>query len=163
MNPFEYAMQMETDGRKYYEEQAAAISDNALQRIFTELAHDEMRHYEVFKAMSHGDKADMGAFKTNILTTTRNIFQELKDKGESMAEYSSDAREAWAKALGIEDKSEKFYREQAQKSESDEMKNTWNTIADEEHKHWVAIHNVIEFLDRPREYLEDAEWSQLGE
>jgi len=34
-------------------------------------------------------------------------------------------------------------------------------IADEEHTHWALIENVLQFLDRPKQWLENAEWNNL--
>ena len=164
MNAFEYAMQMEIDGRKFYQEQSAAMEDSALKKIYDELADDEQRHYEIFKALSKGKSGDVGgAFKTTILETTKNVFQQIKAEGGDIAEFPDGVKKAWEKAREIEDKSEKFYREQAKKADSQEAKDLWNKIAHEEHKHWVALDHVIQFLNRPHHWLENAEWSHMGE
>ncbi|MEE9443331.1 MAG: ferritin family protein [candidate division Zixibacteria bacterium] len=162
MNAFEYAKNMELDGKKYYEEHADRMTEPVLKRIFEELAHDEDRHYRIFIAMARGEFGDVEAgFKTAILETTKNVFQKLKDEEKDIDAFSAEVRDAWVKACNIEEQSEKFYKEQSEKAESDEQKDIWNRIAAEEHKHWVAINNVINFLDRPKQWLEDAEWSNL--
>ncbi len=162
MNAFEYAMQMEQDGRAYYEEQAAKMNNPAMKQIFEELAMDEKSHYETFRAMKEGKKtAYEAAFKTKILTTTKNVFQKMRDEGKEIAEFAEGIRNVWLKALEIEDKSEKFYREQAEKAPDEEQKKIWGRISDEEHKHWVAINNVVKFINRPNQWLEDAEWHNI--
>lgn len=162
IDAFEYAMKMETDGKMYYQGQAAVMPEPALKNIFLELANDEERHYNIFRAMKEGKKGDFAeAFKTTILASTKNVFQKLKAENRSIDDFPSVVKEAWVKAREIEAQAEKFYREQATKSDSVEQKRIWNMIADEEHKHWVAMDNVIHFLDRPNQWLEDAEWSNL--
>jgi len=162
IDAFEYAMKMEADGKMFYQEQAAVMPEPALKNIFLELANDEERHYNIFKAMKEGKKGDFAeAFQTKILASTKNIFQQLKAENRNIDDFPSAVREAWVKAREIEAKSEKFYREQAEKAGSGDQTKTWNMIADEEHKHWVAMDNVIRFLDRPNQWLEDAEWSNL--
>ena len=162
IDAFEYAMKMEVDGKNFYEEQAALMPEPALKNIFKELANDEERHYNIFKAMKDGKKGDFAeAFKTNILASTKNVFQKLAAEGRDIKAFPAGVKEAWVKAREIEDKAEKFYREQANKVETDEQKKVWNLIADEEHKHWVAMDNVVRFIDRPNQWLEDAEWSNL--
>lgn len=159
---FEYAMKMEVDGKKYYEEQAELMPEPALKRIFEELANDEERHYNIFRAMREGKKGDFASqFKTNILASTKNVFQKLKSEGRDINDFPSGVKEAWVKAREIEEKAENFYREQAGKAELEEQKTVWNIIADEEHKHWVTMDNVVRFIDRPNQWLEDAEWSNL--
>ncbi len=63
--------------------------------------------------------------------------------------------------METEKKAESFYREKADEVEDENNKRILNKIADEEHNHWVAIENVIHFLDKPARWLEDAEWSDL--
>jgi len=160
MNAFEYAMQMEIDGKKFYEEQAAALGDSVLKKIYEELAGDEQRHYETFKALHEGADADISAnFQSNVLDTAKNIFQDLKTGKQNLSEFPTGVKEAWEKARAIEDKAEKFYREQAGKAGDEAEKAMWLKIAGEEHKHWVALDNVIQFIDHPNQYIEDAEWA----
>jgi rubrerythrin len=133
-----------------------------MKQIFDELAMDEQRHYDTFKAMRDGKKTDVeAAFRTNILATTKNVFQKMRDEGKEIAEFAEGVKDAWQKALEIEDKSEKFYRKQADQTSDDEQKQIWNRIGDEEHKHWVAINNVVKFINRPNQWLEDAEWHNM--
>ncbi len=162
MNAFEFAMKMEQDGKRYYEEHAAATADPGLKKIFAELADDERRHYELFQAMAAGENPDYEAvLKTSILKTTRNVFEKLSASKKEIGAFPAGFREAWVKAREIEAQSETFYREQAKKNEQSPQKKIWTRIADEEHKHWVTIDSVIGFLDRPKQWLEDAEWSNL--
>jgi len=164
MNAFEYAMRMEQDGKTYYKEQSAKMNNPAMKQIFDELAMDEQRHYDTFKAMTEGKKTDYeAAFRTKILTTAKNVFQKMRDEGKEIAEFAEGVKEAWETALAIEDKSEKFYREQAKQASDDDQKKIWSRIGDEEHKHWVAINNVVRFINRPNQWLEDAEWHNMEE
>ena len=54
MNVFDFAMQMEIDGKAHYEKLAAGTSIAGLQNIFLMLAADEQKHYEVVQAMKVG-------------------------------------------------------------------------------------------------------------
>ncbi|MEZ5360518.1 MAG: ferritin family protein [Candidatus Zixiibacteriota bacterium] len=162
MNPYEYAMNMEKEGRDFYLEQAGQMTDPTLKKIYEELAADEQRHYAIFKALLDGEKADLkAAFKTDILKTTKNVFQQLKDSNSEILEYPKSVRDAWVKARDIEDNAEEFYRNQAEKTKDKDEKETWLMIAEEERKHYIAMDNVVNFIDRPHQWLEDAEWSNI--
>jgi rubrerythrin len=164
MNPFEYAMKMEVDGKKFYEQQAAKMADTALRKIYEELAKDEDKHYRIFKALKDGEDVDYAAaFKTDVVETAGNIFQQLKDENKEISDFPADVKEAWEKARDIEDDAEKFYREQSAKAESEELKAMWLQIANEEHKHWVVLDSVVQFISRPQQWLENAEWTQHSE
>jgi rubrerythrin len=75
--------------------------------------------------------------------------------------FESDMQKVWEMALDVEKKSESFYREKSNEVEDAGHKVIFNKIADEEHRHWVTIENVIQFLRRPKAWLEDAEWNNL--
>jgi rubrerythrin len=161
MNIFEYAMQMELDGKAFYEENAARIGNPELKKILEELAADEQKHYNIFKAMRDGKSVQYAeSDNTTILASVKNVFETLKAENQDFS-FPPDARNIWIEAREIEKKSETFYREKAGEVDSDEKKHLLNKIADEEHKHWVTLENVIQFLDRPKTWLEDAEWHHL--
>jgi rubrerythrin len=163
MNVFDFCMQMETDGRTYYLDHAGKTNLPALKNILLNLADDELKHYNLFKALRDGVRAEYKeAEQTEILSNTRNVFQKLRDE-DADHQFAKDAHTAWEKARDVEEQSEEFYRAEALKCSDPNQKKILNAIADEEHKHWVALQHVIEFLDRPKAWLEDAEWGGLEE
>ena len=163
MNIFEYAMKMETDGRQYYLDQAAKTKIPALKKVLEELADDELKHYNIFKMLRDGHSAEYKeAQKTHILATVKNVFENLRDS-KSKQVFTGESIEYWRKAQEIEKEAEAFYRQKAAEVQLSEQKHILNKIADEEHKHWVTMQNVVQFLNRPKEWLEDAEWSHLEE
>jgi len=161
MNVFEYAMKMENDGREYYLKHAERQQNPALKRILLELADDELKHYNIFQAMRDGSPAEYKeSAQTHILKTVRNVFEELK-AAEKDFSFPDDAKKIWEHAREIEKKAEDFYREKASETADEKEKEILVRIADEEHKHWVTMEQVIHFLDRPGHWLEDAEWTNL--
>lgn len=161
MNVFEYAMKMETDGRDYYLEHAESQTSPAFKKILLELADDELKHYNIFKAMRDGKAVEYKeAEKTTIISSIKNVFEQLKNDNAEFS-FPADAKEIWEHAREVEKQAEAFYRSKAEELDDDGQKQILNRIADEEHKHWVTMENVIQFLDRPNNWLEDAEWSNL--
>ncbi|MCX6835683.1 MAG: ferritin family protein [candidate division Zixibacteria bacterium] len=163
MNAFEHAMKMEQDGRAFYLEHAGKTDNPALRRVLAELADDELKHYNIFKAMHDLEKAEYReSEKTTIVRTVKNVFEEMRSQNRNYA-FAADARRIWDTAREVEKKSETFYREKAREMTDDNQKKIWNRIADEEQRHWHTIEQVIQFLDRPRQWLADAEWNSLEE
>ncbi|MCB2231218.1 ferritin family protein [bacterium] len=163
MNIFDFAMKMEQDGRAFYLEHAEKVDHPQLKKILHELADDEAKHYAIFKALRDGQSASYEeAGKTTILNTVKNVFEEMKSGNEELS-FPANAREIWAEAQEVEKKSEDFYRQKAEEVSDENQKHILVKIADEERKHWVTMQNVIQFLDRPKTWLEDAEWSNLEE
>jgi len=160
---FDFAMKMEEDGRDYYEEMASKTKIPALKKILTGLADDERRHYKIFKGLKekHADEvSELSKESTKIVSTAKNVFEEIKDQ-DIEVDSQADAVEVWDHARDIEKKSEDFYREKADEVPEGEAKKLLLKIADEEHKHWALIESVMRFLNRPKTWLEDAEWSNL--
>jgi rubrerythrin len=163
MNIFEYAMKMEEDGRAFYLEHAEKTDSPQLKKILQQLADDESKHYAIFKALRDGQPAEYkDSEQTRILGTVKNVFEELKASNEEL-DFNEDAKTAWKEAQEIEKKSEDFYREKAGEVSDENQKRILNRIADEERRHWITMENVLQFLDRPTTWLEDAEWSNLEE
>jgi rubrerythrin len=163
MNVFEFAMKMETDGRQFYLDHAEKASTPELKRILLELADDELKHYNLFKSMRDGQVAEYKeAQRTTILTTVKNVFEKMRSASKDYT-FPSDAKKTWEEAREVEKKAEAFYRDKVKEVSSANEKNVLTKIADEEHRHWVTMEQVIQFLDRPKNFLADAEWSNLDE
>lgn len=162
MNVFEFAMKMEKDGEAYYRKMAANAENGVIKNVLNDLAEDEVKHYNIFKKFSEGDLsgAKMMKDQTKVLKGAKNVFQKLATSKKPPV-FSGEVVKAWRKAQEIEKKSEDFYREKAKSESGAEIKKTLSLIADEEHKHWALIDNVIHFLERPKQWLEDAEWNNL--
>ncbi len=160
---FEFAMQMEVDGKAYYEDMASKTKIPALKKILVGLAEDEQRHYQIFKNLRDNlseDVSKLSEKSSTIMGTAKNVFQEIS--GQTIeVDTAADAIEVWKQAQDIEKKSEDFYREKVNEVPDKTAKDLLRKIADEEHKHWALIEAVMQFLHRPDRWLEDAEWNHL--
>lgn len=161
MNVFEYAMQMELDGKAYYEEAAKKVDSPELKKILMEIAGDEQKHYILFKSMKDGKDVEyVESEATSILKSVKNIFVTLKEENKDYS-FPKDAKKVWEHARDVEKKAEAFYRDEAEKLDNEKNATILHKIADEEHRHWVTMENVINFIDKPNQWLEDGEWADL--
>lgn len=159
MDIFEYAMQMEKDGEEFYRTIADNTTDKALKAIVTMLADDEVKHFQTISQMKAGS-VEMA--ETRILNNAKNIFAEIKDSEQSFNE-SSDQIDLYKQAREIEEKSQNFYAEKAAESANQNHRQILNLMADEEQKHFNLLSTIIDFLSRPKQWLENAEWNHLEE
>ncbi len=67
----------------------------------------------------------------------------------------------YKKAKEIEVDSYKFYTDKAEEAETPEVEKVFNRLAKEEKKHERIIDNIIEMVNRPNTWLEDAEWNHM--
>jgi rubrerythrin len=157
MDIFEYAMQMEKDGEKFYRELAAKATSKGLTSILEMLADEEVKHYQTVSQMQAGS-ATMAESK--ILDDVRNVFSEMEAPAEEF-DLSGGQIEMYRKAQDIEEQSRKFYADKADETGDDQFVELFTRLAEEEKRHYVLLGNIIEFVSRPSQWLEDAEWSHL--
>ena len=159
MDIFEYAMQMEKDGETYYRDLADKASNKGLKAVLTMMADDEVKHYNTISQM----KAVVAAMPdTKVLEGAKNIFASMKESGGEFEE-STDQIDFYKKAQKLEEKSRQFYSDKAKEADSDENKQLLTRMANEEQKHYNLLGSIIEFVSRPQQWLEDAEWNHLDE
>ena len=53
------------------------------------------------------------------------------------------------------------YAEKAEEADNKESAELLTRMAEEERRHYLLLGNIIEFVSRPSQWLEDAEWNHL--
>ena len=161
MNIFEFAMQMEKDGEEFYREIANKSNNAGLQKIFNTLADEEVAHYNTFKKLSQNASTEV--HQTTIADKVNNIFIELKAAGGLDISAETPQTEAYEKALEAEKASYTFYEEKAAETDDPKEKDILLSLAREERYHYRVLENIIEFVSRPQQWLENAEYANLAE
>jgi len=161
MDVFDYAMQVEADGKAYYEKLAGQTSVPGLKTIFTGLAEDEQKHYEIFQQLKmRGGTPTMQ--DSTILAQSKNVFAKLPREFTSLSGLEGTLA-AYQQAMKVEADSFRFYESAASKEENPATKELLLKIAEEEHKHFTVLENVYQFVKAPSEYLAWGEFSNLDE
>jgi rubrerythrin len=164
MNIYEFAMKMEQDGEAFYREMADQTSAEGVQRILNMLADDEVKHYHVVKQMR--DQAIAPQMEdTAVLSQARNVFEQMQgqtfDAGQLVR--GGPQLEVYREAQEIERKSRDFYQEKADEVSSATHRELMLRIAQEENRHYFLLDHMIEFVNRPQTWIEDAEFNHLEE
>jgi rubrerythrin len=158
MDIYEFAMQMEQDGEAFYRDLAAKSGNTGVTRILNMLADDELKHYGIVKQMSEQSSPQMA--ETTVLSDAKNIFAQMSGTEFSLEGLQVDL---YLKAQDIERQSQEFYEENADQVTDSVRRAILLKIADEEKRHYFLLDSVIEFVDRPRTWLEDAEFTHLDD
>lgn len=156
-NIFEYAMQMEKDGEDYYRQLVKQASNDGMKTILTMLADEEVNHYDALKKIQ-SQKTQIA--ESGILTDAKNVFAQIKESGESF-DFDINQADLYKKARDIEKKSQDFYAEKANEVTEEYQKELFLKLADEEKKHYVLLDNIIDFVSKPEQWLENAEFFHL--
>jgi rubrerythrin len=160
MNPYDYAMQMEKDGESYYRDAAARTISKGLRNILTMLADEEVKHYSIFKQMK--EQTPVTVKDTTILGDVKNIFVAMRETGD-VEEITVSQIELYKQAQEIEKKTKDFYLERVGKAGDAREEDIFLRIAKEEDRHYFILEQIIEFVSRPNQWLENAEWYHLEE
>jgi rubrerythrin len=159
MNIYAFAKEMERNREAFYREMASQTAAPGVQRILTMLADDEAKHYEIVRQLE--DQATVPEMApTDILAGAQSIFAQMQ--GQSL-ELEGLQVEIYRQAQELERKSQDFYRDRAGESENAAHKALFEKLADEEQRHYFLLDHMIEFVDRPRTWIEDAEFNHLQE
>ena len=161
MNVFDFAMKMEEDGKAYYEKLASQSSLPGLKTIFTRLAEDEQKHYEIFQELKTSESVP-AMQDTTIIAEAKNVFEELSKAEEALKGLKGDL-EAYQHAMKIESDSFRFYENAASEEKNPVTKKLLTRIAGEEHKHFNVLENIFHFVNAPNQYLAWGEFSNLDE
>lgn len=145
MDIHEFAMQMELDGKKYYQDLMNSAEDKGLKRIFEMLAHDEEEHHKIINEMRNIEERSI---RSETLKNANNIFAKMLCSDEKF-NLTTGAIEAYKHAISLEDKSIELYEQQYSKTENEEEKKVFRKLVDEEKKHKLVIENILNFVSEP--------------
>ena len=164
MNIYQFAMQMEKDGEGYYRQLAESSGQAGLRKIFTMLADEEVKHYNVVDRLSRKQEAPQSA-ETAILENVKNVFAAMRDEKQPLLIDTTEATQAYLKACDIEQASVTFYLEKADLVGGEKERQIFLRLSEEEKKHLLIMENIVEFVSRPEpgNWLENAEWHHLDE
>jgi rubrerythrin len=158
MNIFEFAIEKENLAEQFYRELAQRAPHKGLISILTMLADEEHAHVEVVTKMKEGVPAEVA--DTILLTNAKTIFAKMRQSKDKM-KFGDSQIDLYKKAQDIEKDSRSFYRQKAQEVDNPSHKAIFNTLAEEENKHYFLLENIIEFVSRPQNWLENAEFHHL--
>ena len=159
MNIFEYAMEFEKDSENYYRDLAKNTKESGLKKILLMLADEEDKHYKKVEELSKNVKTDLQ--DSQILMNAVNIFTEIK-KNKLKVDVKTSQVELYRKAQGFERDSEKFYKDKANETDDEELKNILLHLAKQEERHFILLENIIQFISRPDQWIENAEFNQMS-
>lgn len=155
MNVYEYAMKVEKEGEAYYREMATNANNPGLKRIFTMLADEEVKHYNVFKNMMK--KEDIDLEKLNLITDTKTIFATLNEEKNNV-NFDIEQIQFYKDAIAREENSHNFYAEKAAELEDEKERKIFLQIAEEEVKHKRVLEEIVIFLEEPADWVASAEF-----
>lgn len=160
MDIFEMAKKMEKEGEKHYRDLAEQTENEGLKSILTLLANDEVKHYLTFQKMESQLEDDLT--ETMILQDAQEIFESMK-KQRTQFNDRIEQEDMYKYAVEHEKKSAASYLKLLEQTKDPKQKIILAKIIAEEKKHAFLLETIIDFIQRPKIWLEDAEFTKLEE
>ena len=165
LEAIKFAIQMEIDGKEYYQK-ASRQSDNKVGRdLFEWLAAEEDKHRRIFGGIYNAirkqnawPEVSIQHHKGAILDT---VFSKEMQVAAPIAKATSTELDSIAKAMEMENKTREFYNNQAQKAAYNAEKKLYSTLAAEEEGHYLTLVDYREYLIDPAGYFRKAEHHSL--
>ncbi len=158
MDIFKFALEMETTAKDHYRLLAHEAPNKGLAIVFTMLADEEVKHYWVISQMQ--TKSPVELAHPTIVADAKEVFSRMARGKEKFGPDTSQI-DLYRKAQDVERKSRIFYAEQCRQATGEHQKKILGQLADEEDKHYALLESIIEFVSRPQQWLENAEWHHL--
>jgi len=158
MDIFEFALEKEQLAHETYKKLAQAAPSDSIRGILNLLAHEELKHVDMVRALQQNQSVDIPA--TQLLGEAKKVFEKISTAGETFDFNISDT-DLYKKARQIELDARDYYKARAAQTDNEELTGILNRLAAEEQKHYVLVDNLCQFIERPQSYLEDAEFNHL--
>jgi rubrerythrin len=153
MDIFAIAIKMEQEGAAFYHDLADQAQAEGLKTIFSMLSEDEKKHERTFAELKRNSVPVMVPSKAK--DSARSIFKQFKK--EDLGKETEQLK-LYGQALEVETKSIEFYSAQMEHLKTADTKEAVQKIIEEEKSHYEMISELIKLVNRPNEWVENAEF-----
>lgn len=160
MDDIRLVIEMEEDAARRYRTLSEKAVNPGLKSVMMLLAEEEARHCEHYKSLAEGGGTKLD--DSRLISAVTEVFLTMKERGDTAGTGLSEVV-LYKEALEAEKKHYEFYRKKAYRAGSDAERQMFLAISEEERQHALVLENVIEFVSRPDEWLENAEWCHIEE
>lgn len=150
----EQALHLETMAEANYREAARATSDAGAAKILDLLADEEAEHANVLRGMR--DPSTL--HDHDLLKHAKTWVQGAIEGGRSSISSDAGLLDVLRRAMDIERRTETFYRSQSDTTDDEKAAALFVQLADIEKRHFAFVSSLIEYFNRPNEWIEDAEF-----
>ena len=161
----QYAIQMEIDGKEYYQKASQESGNRLGKELFQWLAAEEDKHRqrfeEIYRAIKNKEawpESDVQPGRGERLGT---LFSKAVETADSDVKDVPAELHAIDKAMDMENKTHSFYKLQGEKAAYGTEKKFYESLAAEERGHYLALVDYREYLIDPAGWFRKAEHHSL--
>jgi rubrerythrin len=167
LNALEIALNNEMNEHKFYLTNAERTATPVGRAMFTQIAGEELEHYERLKQLSESWKKDKKWPDTIPLkvknTDVKAVFLKAAKTTDGKPDVAGnqDDLQAVRRAIEFEAKGAAFYARLRDQSTDPKEKAFFGLLADIEHEHFASLKDTEEFFIHPGAWLQNAERTGL--
>ena len=160
-----FALKFEKEGKEYFQK-AAAITNNTFgKKVFQALAREEDLHMKKIQEMYKKLEKE-GKWKERVTVVgnpdqVQTVFNEAMEKIDKDIKANTDDLAALKKAMELEGRGEKLYKDLSEKAVNSFEKRFFLTLATEERGHFLLILDSFDYLSDPAAWFDQKERSGL--
>jgi rubrerythrin len=161
------AVQMEEDGKKFYQKASRKSSNKLAKELFRQLANEEDVHrkkfVEIYKALKRGQNWPEVGTPSAKGEKIKSLFAEATEALGRTFKVAESELEAIKIAMDMEVRSYNLYHSRSAESTLPVEKQFYKTLAGEERGHHLALLDTYEYLSDPAGWFTKKEhWSLDG-
>lgn len=161
INALKQALQMEKDGKAFYESALERSENELAKKIFVSLIKAEDRHIQkilqLYDSLMKTGQWPSVALVREQKETPDNIFSKAMAGMDKTNQSALSEIEALKMAAGMEDEGMRYYQSRADSTEEPFEKKFYRLLAHEESEHYISLLDSIEFLEDPQSYFSQRE------
>lgn len=156
MNIFKFALNFEKEQKEFYQKEARGSENKYLKKIFNDLAEEEKKHEKIVEQLAEEKNVDH--IESDILPKVKEVFEKIATTRSKEKVIPEKQVDVYKRARKMESESYIYYKTRAEETELPFVRRVFESLAKEEKKHETIMRNLVEFVDRPSTWLDDAEW-----
>ena len=155
----EQAIHLEVTAEANYREAANTTSDPSAGTILEFLADEEASHARTLRGMSGVENLE----NFSVIEKARTWIRGVVEGGMPAISPDVDLLDVLRQAMDIEQMTEAFYRKAGGEAEDVDVKALFGRLADIEKSHFLFVGSLVEYFNRPNEWIESAEFGLRDE
>lgn len=158
MNTIDFAINMELEGQRYFEEQAKLNQDNELHTVFLILAEAEKQHAELLKK-----RKEFEPYTLDVNSIGPDTWTAITEFTHMQGENKEKQLDMYRKAYRLEENSIQLYKDLMTKTSVPENIELYQFLIGQEKEHLKFFEDLVILLTRPEEWVESAEFGEREE
>jgi rubrerythrin len=161
MDFLDTALELERETISRYKNLAEQCgSHQGIRRILTMLVEDHEKHTAGLERMRRHQTTPLEG--ADVFHGVRGVLESIRQK-KDMYSCDMDQLKLYREARDLIGEKKRFYEQVLTQVKSEEDRTLIGQLIREEDKQLFVLNNIIEMVDRPNQWLEDAEFNHLSD